>query len=291
MATILIGTRQPLPILRQEIELEFFRQGLDKMSAMVCEEKKTGRHGFLELTLVPPSADKDPQLYEECLSELVSHSLMGLVSRNILEHVARTEYPFATKEEIASVVSSSRHILKTEAETTHREKIHSLVVDFLKDHRYINLEGFLRFRLKEYFTHLRETAEQALESFLAEKEYKEFIRLLRYFVENQEPKVIEVHVVIYTQDLFRLLDEDGKPLEPEYLRGILGDLSDNELNYEDLLLSALITLSPKRLIIHQAGTVDIAKTIEEVFRERVIHCNGCELCLKSFSGVIPGIPR
>ncbi|HEX2953047.1 MAG TPA: putative sporulation protein YtxC [Bacillota bacterium] len=290
MATILIGTRQPLPILRQEIELEYFQKGLDG-TALMFEERQTGRHGFLEMTLIPSAADKEPGEYQGTICEIVCQSLMGMVAKDFLEHIARVEYPFATRDELLSVVKTSRHILEESDEGSQRELIRERIREFLNEHHYINLEGFLRFRLKEYFSRLREVVEQALESFLAEKEYREFIRLLRYFVENQEPRVVEVHVVIYTQDLFRLLDDEGKPLEPEYLQGILGDLAESDLNYEDLLLSALITLSPKRLIIHQPGQMEIAKTIEDVFRERVVFCRDCDLCRESFPGAVPSLPR
>lgn len=290
MATILICTRQPLPILRQEIELEYFQKGLDG-TALMFEERQTGRHGFLEMTIIPSATDKEPKDYQETLCELICESLMGMVSKDLLEHIARVEYPFATRDELLSVVKASQNILKENEDGNQRENIRRRVLEFITEHNYINLEGFLRFRLKEYFNRLREVVEQALESFLAEKEYREFIRLLRYFVENQEPRVVEVHVVIYTQDLFRLLDDEGKPLEPEYLQGILGDLAENELNYEDLLLSALITLSPKRLIIHQPGQMEVTKTIEDVFRERVVFCRDCELCRESFPGAIPSMPR
>ena len=59
-------------------------------------------------------------------------------------------------------------------------------------------------------------------------------------MEIQEPKILEVHVLFYSKEKFRLLDEEEKPLEQEYLLKVLGDLKDEGLKYEDLLLSALI---------------------------------------------------
>lgn len=284
LATILIGTRQPLPILRQEIELEFVNNGPEG-TALVFEELQTGRHSFLDLTVLPATGDRgESDQIKRYFSKLIGHLLTGLISQDIMERLARTEYPFASRDDLLSVVSSSRRILAENDGEEQIQKIVCNVEEFLKNHESINLEGFLRFRLKGYIDRLREVVEQALENFLAEKEYKEFIRLLRYFVENQEPRVNEVHVVIYTAELFRLLDEEQKPLEPEYLQGILGEFSDNELNYEDLLLSALITLAPRRIYLHHPKDIEITTTIQQVFNERVQLCSHCDLCDQSFPG-------
>ena len=282
MATILIGSRQPLPVLRREIEQEFMRKRLDG-TAIIFEEYPKGRQTFLDLTVLP-QADSLPGTSQimHCLSQLIGHLLTGLISRDILERFARVEYPFVNREELSMVVESSRRILQEKDGEDYFRKISETVEEFIKSHQVINLEGFLRFRLKDYIDHLHDVVEQALENFLAEKEYKEFIRLLRYFVDNQEPRVNDVHVVIYTSELFRLLDEEQKPLEPEYLQGILGDFSDGELNYEDLLLSALITLAPRHIYLHHPGNLEVTETLIQVFGDRVITCTDCELCKESF---------
>lgn len=283
MGNILIGTRQPLPILREEIELEFLRAEL-KDAELSVEDHQTGRYGFLNLTIMPRQEEPaQNEQINEAVTKLVRHLLTGIIAQDILERVARSEYPFATKEEIRSVVDTSRKILTQKDDSSLNQTICQRIHDFLANHQYINLEGFLRFRLKEYADYLHEVTEQALENFLAEKEYREFIRLLRYFVDNQEPRVGEVHVVVYSPEVFRLLDDEGKPLEPDYLQGILGGLSKVELNYEDLLLSALITLAPRRIFIHQPGTLEIAETIQQVFFERVTLCQDCDICRRSCS--------
>lgn len=282
MGSILIGTRQPLPILREEIELEFLRTNL-KGAVLSLKDHQTGKYGFLDLTILPDRNEriKNEQI-NEAVTKLIRYLLTGIVAQDILERVARSEYPFATKEEIRSVVDTSRRILAEKDDPSLNQTIQQRVKEFLANHQYINLEGFLRFRLKEYADHLHEVTEQALEKFLAEKEYREFIRLLRYFVDNQEPRVGEVHVVVYSQEFFRLLDEEGNPLEPDYLQGILGGLSNVELNYEDLLLSALITLAPRRIYLHHPGTLEITDTIQQVFFERVTLCQDCDLCRSCF---------
>ena len=75
----------------------------------------------------------------------------------------------------------------------------------------------------------------------------------------------------------------GKPLENEYLNGFSVDLMTNSINYDDLLISALITLAPKEVTIHtkeQDEFKETLKTIENIFGERLRYCPGCKICLK-----------
>lgn len=54
---------------------------------------------------------------------------------------------------------------------------------------------------------MEEIIDNAVDDFLIEREYKEFIRLLKYFVEIQDPKFNVVHVVMEYDDNYMLLDE------------------------------------------------------------------------------------
>ena len=51
-----------------------------------------------------------------------------------------------------------------------------------------------------------------------------------------------------------------------------------DIDYDDLLLSALITISPRKLILHLSAKTEIVDTIMKVFQDRVILCKGCTLC-------------
>jgi hypothetical protein len=74
-----------------------------------------------------------------------------------------------------------------------------------------------------------------------------------------------------------MLDEEKKPINQEQLKGVLVELN-QEIDYEDLLLSALITIAPRCIVLHIIHHVEIIETISSVFRERVKICKGCELC-------------
>jgi len=56
---------------------------------------------------------------------------------------------------------------------------------------------------------------------------------------------------------------------------------ENFLTNEDILISILIALAPKRIIWHStenSENLNITKTIKAIFKERFSICCGCELC-------------
>ncbi|HHT49733.1 MAG TPA: hypothetical protein GXZ98_10645 [Firmicutes bacterium] len=279
MSTIQIGTGS-LFDLRSNLEQEITRWKKEGLALQV-EEEKMGKFKFLNFTFGQPEkgiSKKEEDTFRQNLTLVVTNLLLGEVSQNLLRRIIRIDHPYLSSAE-AELLSQKAITTLTSADEKERiKRVQKEVGSFLSENNAIFLEGFFRFRLKDYFSELKENLEEAIDQLLADKEYQEFIKLLRYFVEIQEPKILEVHVLFYSKEKFRLLDEEEKPLEQEYLLKVLGDLKDEGLKYEDLLLSALITLSPQRIILHHSDKTNIVNTILNVFTGRVTFCRDCELC-------------
>lgn len=157
------------------------------------------------------------------------------------------------------------------------------IVDYMQHYNELIIDGFIRFRLKYYMEDLREAVDAGVEDYLMEKEYNEFIRLLQYFVDIQEPKIQTMHILIDEKHRYSLLDTDYNYIQNEYLEELATEFLDGEIKYEDLLISSLITIAPTRIYIHHmedAANQEIMDTIQKVFSDRVIICSGCEICRK-----------
>jgi putative sporulation protein YtxC len=155
-----------------------------------------------------------------------------------------------------------------------------LILDYLGAQQEINLDGFITFRLQEYREQLGDAIGRAVDDFLMEKEYVEFINLLRYFVDSQEPKLKLVHAIILPKGGFRLMDDKGATVTREYLAESFVEV-EAEVNSEDLLVSALITIAPGRVILHCSTELDRLEaldTIRSVFEGRITTCRGCRIC-------------
>ncbi len=103
--------------------------------------------------------------------------------------------------------------------------------------------------MREYLDELRSSTEEAIGKFVAERERKEFVKLLKYFVDVQEERQDEVHVVRDGAG-FELKSADGTPIEGDYVASLAADLLGDGIEVVDLLISALITVAPRKVVLH-----------------------------------------
>ncbi|NLW24933.1 MAG: putative sporulation protein YtxC [Clostridia bacterium] len=227
-----------------------------------------------------------PREFKYLLANIIADIIIEDWAQILVKKIIRDHYYYFNEEEKKSIKEKALELLKKEENKYYRlhrkEKVVERVLEYLERHDELVIEGFINFRLKDYISELEEIVDAAADDFLLEKEYLEFIRLLRYFVDIQEPKVNEVNILLEKNSMFKLLDSEGKEIENEYLEGFCVELMSNSVNYEDLLISALITLAPKQLVIHLKNEEEFKetiKTIQNVFGNKVNYCRGCTMCI------------
>lgn len=163
-----------------------------------------------------------------------------------------------------------------------KNKIAHRVLDYLNENNFVIVEGLITFYLPEYLSEVRFAVEMAYEEMRNEKEYNEFVRLLRYFVDTQPPRSYEVNLMMDEENGFILWDGSGTRIEDSYINGFFDeDIMLEEVNLDDVLISILITIAPRWIIMH--NTSEIMETesvlmIKEVFKDRFKVCHGCERC-------------
>lgn len=164
---------------------------------------------------------------------------------------------------------------------TRRRKLLSQDLNgFLKEHPVLNIDGFLQFRISKYGAELRELIEYAMDEYLMDQQYKEFISLLRYFVYIQDSKIPEAHLMHKGGHEFLLLNEHMKPIDTEQLdTSFKVEFLDKDYNLEDLIVSTLITIAPERIYIHtREPELPVIHTISQIFEDRSEICEYCRLC-------------
>lgn len=154
------------------------------------------------------------------------------------------------------------------------------IEECIEENREININGFIRFRMKELREDIESIIDKVVEKYIVEKEYEEFIRLLRYFVEIQDSKIDEANIYIKPFGVYNIEDDKGEDIFSLFLK----ELSDSELNIvdaniEDIVISGLITNVPKKINIYgydNCSNKEFIRTIENVFGDRVEMRSNCE---------------
>lgn len=288
MECISIGTAENLDSVRSRLSSELRLLQEEEGFRISIAERGRGKITFLGCNLEGASGrtGNPLEIFRYYIARALADLILGEVTLQALPKILHHNYAQFGEEDRDDILARARHLLDNPdsdgrglvRQINRRNQILFRLLEYLDLHDELVVEGFLRFRLKDYFRELAETIDRAVEAFMADREYREFVRLLRYFVELQEPRLPEVHVVVRPDGLYRLLDEHGRVVENDYLEGPMVKMVQQEINSDDLLLSALITLSPRRVVLHAGPSPRVCETIRSVFGERVEVCSGCKHC-------------
>ncbi|SCG82633.1 sporulation protein YtxC [Proteiniborus sp. DW1] len=263
-------------------------------------ERSVGKCGdffLIDYNLSNKSSKKHKNIknvFKHYMANGIADVIIDIYQENIVERLLHYNLCYFDKEEKEKIKASTLDYLKkneyinTEGiiyKISKKSRILKSIIDFLEDNDSINIEGFINFRLKYYLDTIEDAIDKNIEDYFAEKEYREFIKILQYFVEVQEPKR-EVVNIIFTNNKYKLIDEKRLAINNEFLEEISEELSEIDINYDDLLISSLITIAPRKIIIHlDSGTnnFDIINIIKNIFLSKVTICEGCDLCCSDVS--------
>ncbi|WP_426449138.1 putative sporulation protein YtxC [Paenibacillus sp. S-38] len=212
----------------------------------------------------------------------------------LLKSLIRQEFGYKREEDIRQILSYCDRMLGAEAEgrvlagpsdyakayARRKEIIAGELKEFLQEHTLLNLDGFLKFRLHSYRDELREIVEYAVDEFVMDQQYREFISLLQYFVYIQEAKVPIVHLIHKGGADFMLMNERMELIETEENDTVVtAQMLEKDMNFEDMIVSTLITVSPGKIFIHtREPDVQVIHTIRQIFENRVELCGYCRMC-------------
>lgn len=85
---------------------------------------------------------------------------------------------------------------------------------YLAENKSIILSGFINFRIKDYVKILEDVVDEAVNSYVIEKEYMEFVSLLRLYINSQTSNCKLVHL-IYSNETSILLDENKNIIDTD----------------------------------------------------------------------------
>ncbi|WP_066872865.1 putative sporulation protein YtxC [Clostridium mediterraneense] len=230
----------------------------------------------------------DSQYSEEVKSKVIlyiSNVLYDIIIDNfrkkeLLEYLTEN-YFFLKHSEMLEIDRKVNRVLKQQERILNEDSIYcvnrisamqSMINDFIQEDYFINIDGFIRFRLRTMLPYIEQIIEKVVESYLVEKEYNEFINLLKYFVDIQDSKIEEVNIFIKNDGAYIIKDKSGNDIFKEFINDLVENKEDKAINPEDIIISGLITNSPKHINIYNRESCsnrEFLNTISNVFGERV----------------------
>lgn len=183
--------------------------------------------------------------------------------RDLKEYIWKT-YTNINEEDKKSVYIEAINLFDKK-EDFIKETINGKVKEFIIENNYLNLEGFLKFRMKDFTSYISILGDIAFEEHLIKRDKKEFLDSLKYFIDIQEEKMELLRITIMKDGHFVLSDENGNEIENLNNEELMNMAMEENLNNEDILISAIMTLCPKKIeILDKSNNKKSKDTIEVV---------------------------
>jgi putative sporulation protein YtxC len=276
-----IGTMKYVDVLADYLE-----ESLDKLRERGGSVIK-GFHvrgKFPYLTYRIEKVEREDETVPLFLAQSLTRFLTEVWERDLLQHIIEKEYDYYTADEVAFLADRGIQFLRNHPrdgkEILRNQELEACIADYLIHNRTFLVEGFVRFRLREFEKDRYRAIEQAIDEYLMDQEYREFIQLIRYFLDMQTSCLPLIHL-LYGQKGVLFIDSDGNPIrEFEWQSYSLGNW-EHELHFDDLVISSLIQLAPLKVRVHSKQGVRlplIVDTVFDIFENRAQLCPGCTLC-------------
>lgn len=218
------------------------------------------------------------------ISNIIYNIVVKKFYREELYSYLTDSYFFLKYDEMQEVMDRTIEILNNTEKITDEDAIYCMnkknniinkIKECVDENSTININGFLTFRMKELRGDFESIVNKVVEKYVSQKEYDEFIKLLKYFVDVQENKIKEVNITIKEDGSYIIEDDKGKDLMNDIIGELAGINSIEDVQVDDLIISGLITYCPKNIIIHRrknSKNKEMINTIEKVFENRVKFC-------------------
>ena len=147
----------------------------------------------------------DNKKFYKFLRDLLVEVVIEFYEEKILKQLINYNYFYFDEYEKTKILENCMQIIEPEIYTLKISEQKN-VKEYIKENNSIILDGFVYFRLKEYINYLDNIVDEAVNQFIIEKEYREFVSLLRVYVESKAPQYNLLHL-IYMNGESILLDE------------------------------------------------------------------------------------
>ncbi len=294
MDLITIGVKEDINTVHERLKAELkvlSKQGID----LTLNERVHGDLRFFDYSVSNRVFSKfsyNDIIYisKHYVANAISDIIIDIMEKGFLKKCINNNYYYFNEDEKHRIFECACKVLGTADNQNNQGCVYRLsrkarvlqkVLDYLDNNSSIIISGFVRFRMKDYIVELEDATDRAVEEYLMEREYNEFIKLLRYFVEIQEPKADTVNILKNLDNSYKLLDGYGMKIDNELLDELADEVLEKNINYDDLLISSLITIAPRRIVFHNGAInedSEISDTIKKVFHNKIAYCNGCKLC-------------
>lgn len=215
------------------------------------------------------------------IASLISDCILLFFEPLLIKRCINLNYFYFDDFEKKLIEKNCYSFIQTDEDNTlkyRKEEIWINVLNYLLENKSILLDGFVNFRLNNYLDTINDIVDYSVNKYIVEKEYTEFINLLKIYIDSKQSEADLVHLV-YTNSESILLDSNRNIISLSDNIFNAKYLSDISFSSNDYALNALLTLLPKRIELHVIGYEDeFINTLKLIFGNKIFICKDCNIC-------------
>jgi len=225
---------------------------------------------------------KNLDAFYTIFSNILSSTIIEFYEKDIIKHIINTNYFYFTdieQRKIFDIVIDYLYNGELSESYIRKDSIIISCIEYFSNNKSAILDGFVNFRLNDYIKILDYIVDMAVNKFVIDREYTEFIDLLKCYINSKDYGTRAVHLIYQNQES-TLLDEYKKIIHLD--DSILNSkyLSDITFSSNDYTLNTLLTLLPEKIYIHLINGIqdEFINTLKLIFDNRIYICNDCNIC-------------
>lgn len=216
------------------------------------------------------------------ISSLLSFMIIDEFEDILMKRIIDKNYFYFDTLERNKILKNCYNILSDEYYAWFDKKFDALynsLYSFISNNKVLLLDGFINFRLQAYTAILDDIVAESVNNYIIEKEYMEFISLLKLYINSQKNNSNIVHLIYNTSESILLDENKNLILNSEEIFNAKY-LSDISFSANDYTLNSLLNLLPKKIYIHLIDNQmdEFINTLQLIFENRVSICLNCEIC-------------
>ena len=215
-------------------------------------------------------------------SRIFSSAIIEFYEKEIIKHIINSNYFYFTDIEQRKIFDIAYDYLNGEElkeSSLRKDSIIISCIEYFSNNKSVILDGFVNFRINDYIKMIDYIVDMAVNKFVIDREYTEFIDLLKCYIHSKDSIANTVHLIyqnkesILLDEFKKVIDLDDSILNSKYL-------SDITFSSNDYTLNTLLTLLPERIYIHLVDGLqdEFINTLKLIFDNRIYLCNDCNIC-------------
>lgn len=216
------------------------------------------------------------------LSNIITKCIINYYEEELIYNNINLNYFYFNTYEKKKILENTINLLMEENTYSLRyDCINNEIFKNISINHSFYLQPFINFKLKNYVDLLNSQIDLAVNKFLIDREYLEFVNILKLYIrsESENSKIEHLHL-IYKDKTSIIVDDNKNIISCNDNMKKAKYISDISFSSNDFALNTLLNLIPKSITIHLVdGFCDeFINTLKLIFQDRIKICEDCDIC-------------